>query len=214
MTLVAPNSIKIRVSVSTVRRYPMQLFVATILVCGSLVSAFQAPVRVLPSPLHSQRLFKRLISPSTSSLFESTVTASEVEVQHDNEKKPVSEGSINPTKPLGLITFDLDDTLYPIKDVLNDANAGFSRAMANFGYSTDNIHPLQIVETSKAIRNEIAATQGPAAAAVLTHTEIRLLAIRREMEEIMLRQKLQDTADDWATAVTSLSPVIVSHAKK
>jgi hypothetical protein len=47
-----------------------------------------------------------------------------------------------------------------------------------------------------------------------THTEIRELAIRKEMEKIILARKLKDTADDWATQVGSLSPIITEHAKK
>jgi hypothetical protein len=47
-----------------------------------------------------------------------------------------------------------------------------------------------------------------------THTEIRELAIRKEMEKIILSRKLKDTADDWATQVGSLSPIITEHAKK
>ena len=47
-----------------------------------------------------------------------------------------------------------------------------------------------------------------------THTEIRELAIRREMEKVILEQKLKSTADDWATQVSSLSPVVRTHAEK
>ena len=34
------------------------------------------------------------------------------------------------------------------------------------------------------------------------------------MEKIILERKLKETADDWATQVDSLSPVIKEHAKK
>jgi len=115
------------------------------------------------------------------------------------------------TKTLGLLTFDLDDTLYPISKVLNEANAAFARAMNTYGY--EGIQPQDIVEACKQIREEM-SKEDPQAAAVLTHTEIRRLAIRREMEKVIFHRKLQDTADDWATSVTSLSPVVVSHAKK
>ena len=115
------------------------------------------------------------------------------------------------TKTLGLLTFDLDDTLYPIQPVLDEANAAFARAMDSFGYK--GIQPSDINEASKKIRQEI-AEENPEKAAVLTHTEIRKLAIRREMERITLERKLQSCADDWATPVTDLSPVVVQHAKK
>ena len=114
-------------------------------------------------------------------------------------------------KKLGLLTFDLDDTLYPIKPVLDDANAAFARAMERFGY--EGLTPNDIVETAKQIREEI-AKDDPTTAAVLTHTEIRELAIRRELEKQMLSKKLKETADDWATPVDNLADVVVAHAKK
>jgi hypothetical protein len=57
-------------------------------------------------------------------------------------------------KRLGLVTFDLDDTLYPIAPVLDEANAAFSAAMSNFGYV--DIRPSDIVETGKEIRANLA----------------------------------------------------------
>lgn len=39
------------------------------------------------------------------------------------------------------------------------------------------------------------------------------MAIRREMERIILSRKLQSTADDWATPVSSLSPIVKKHAQ-
>lgn len=39
------------------------------------------------------------------------------------------------------------------------------------------------------------------------------MAIRREMERIILNRKLQQTADDWATPVSSLSAVVKKHAQ-
>jgi hypothetical protein len=40
------------------------------------------------------------------------------------------------------------------------------------------------------------------------------MAIRREMEKVILKRKLQQTADDWATPVESLSAIVVKHAEK
>jgi FMN phosphatase YigB (HAD superfamily) len=135
--------------------------------------------------------------------------------QASSSSSPSSTTTPSPTgtpkKTLGLLTFDLDDTLYPIAPVLDEANAAFARAMENFGYT--GIQPQDINERSKQIRSEL-ALKDPQAAATLTHTELRKLAIRRAMEEITLAQKLKDCADDWATPVTSLSPVVVKHAKK
>ena len=114
-------------------------------------------------------------------------------------------------KTLGLLTFDLDDTLYPVDVVLREADAAFARAMQNFGYK--NIRPDDINNSCKEIRSEMAKTD-PKDAAALTHTELRKLAIRKEMEKIQLNRKLQSCADDWATPVEDLSPVVVQHAKK
>jgi len=124
-----------------------------------------------------------------------------------------TKDTVTKTKPktLGLLTFDLDDTLYPITPVIDEANAAFARAMGRFGY--EGLTPMDIVQTAKLMREEI-AEEDPKAAAILTHTEIRELAIRREMENIMLAQKLKETADDWATPVSALADVVVAHAKK
>lgn len=114
-------------------------------------------------------------------------------------------------KELAFLTFDLDDTLYPVATVINEANGAFARAMTQFGY--DGIQPQDIVSTGKAIREEMALTD-PAASAALSHTEIRRLAIRKEVEDIECQRKLQSCADDWATQVSSLSPLVVENAKK
>jgi FMN phosphatase YigB (HAD superfamily) len=122
--------------------------------------------------------------------------------------KAVSSSSAKPKPTLGLLTFDLDDTLYPVDPVINEANKAFANAMARFGYT--GIQPIDIVNTGKRIREEM----DPEEAAILTHTEIRELAIRREMEQFMLKRKLQETADDWATPVSDLGDIIVKNAKK
>jgi hypothetical protein len=105
----------------------------------------------------------------------------------------------------------LDDTLYPIAPVLEEANRAFARSMESFGFT--GIKPQDIVDTGIAIREAI-ALEDPERAAILTHTEIRELAIRKEMEKITLDRKLKACADDWATPVSSLSPIVVQHAKK
>ncbi len=142
----------------------------------------------------------RLSTTSKTSLF-STETTSSIESQSSPPKKQ---------KKLTLLTFDLDDTLYPIDTILSEANSAFSRIMTRFGF--DNIEPPQIRESAKAIRERMALTD-PERAAALTHTEIRRLAIREEMEKAVYQKKLQSCADDWATQVSSLSPLVVQNAK-
>jgi hypothetical protein len=113
-------------------------------------------------------------------------------------------------KTLGLITFDLDDSLYPIEPVMDQADAAFCRAMNRLGFRDDSILPNGIAETCRQIRHELPPDESVA----LTHTEVRRRAIRREMEGATYRRKLQETADDWATPVSDLSPIVRSFAKK
>lgn len=136
---------------------------------------------------------------------------------HPNRPPPrgtttaLSASSASPTpvkKTLGLLTFDLDDSLYPIEVVMDEANAAFARAMNEFGFS--GIQPSNIAETCQEIRRELP----PEESIILTHTEVRRLAIRREMEQVIYQRKLQETADDWATALSDLSPIVKNFAKK
>lgn len=168
-------------------------------VINARVESFIAPLR------HSQRSVAGFrVDPLVKLDQSSGVAESSTGLQISNTKKATG-------KSLGLLTFDLDDTLYPIAGVVDAANTAFVRTMEKFGYS--GLTPSDIVETGKLIREEIAAGD-PQAAAVLTHTEVRELAIRREMENIMLDKKLKETADDWATPVSNLADVVVAHAKK
>lgn len=50
--------------------------------------------------------------------------------------------------------------------------------------------------------------------ALLSHTEMRKLAIRVAMEEVMLKRKLVECAKDWATNVESLGPAVIASAKR
>jgi putative hydrolase of the HAD superfamily len=115
------------------------------------------------------------------------------------------EATESSAKSLGLLTFDLDDTLYPISQIVDDANAAFVTAMERFGF--EGVDAFDIVNTGKEVREELHAVD-PEKAAGLTHTEKREMAIRREMERIILARKLQQCADDWATPVESLSPIV------
>jgi len=133
------------------------------------------------------------------------MTATESSVDSDTSE---TQGKTN---ELAILTFDLDDTLYPISTIIDEANSAFARSMKQFGF--DDIEPNDIVETGIRIRSEMAETD-PERSACLTHTETRQLAIREEMEKIEYQRKLQACADDWATNVSSLSPLVVENAKK
>jgi hypothetical protein len=115
------------------------------------------------------------------------------------------------TQTLGLLTFDLDDSLYPIAKVEEEANRAFVKSMAQYGF--DGLKPNDIVISAQEIRDGVSKTD-PAKAAALTHDELRLMAIRREMERVVVERKLQACADDWATTVDSLSDLVVANSKK
>jgi len=174
---------------------------------------------------HQQRrLPNRLLLRSTTSPSSSSSSSAAASSPTKKKKK----------KKLGLITFDLDDTLYPIAPVLDEANAAFSTSMSNFGYT--DIEPSDIVETGKEIRAAVesdndandassssaAAVAATAAAAsvdplkptTVNHKEIRMAAIRKEMEDFILETKLRQTAEDWATEVESLTSPVRKSAEK
>ena len=60
--------------------------------------------------------------------------------------------------------------------MLADANEVFVETVAQYGYS---ILPEDIVDAGKRVREEAV----PVAGAAMTHTKVRMEAIRREMEK-------------------------------
>ena len=172
---------------------------ATTTINPNLSGAFSPPLRY-PESFSSSRL----IAASTSSpaVDESALSSS------SSSSSPRAVGTLKAkTKTLGLLTFNLDDSLYPIMPVIQDANSAFVRAMANYGY---NLEPDAIVESATRIREEA----GPAMGSAMTHTAVRLLAIRREMEKKMVENKLRECAEDWATEVSSLTGPMRRSAEK
>jgi hypothetical protein len=127
-----------------------------------------------------------------------------VENDHNNAQNS-QKGQV-----LGLLTFDLDDSLYPLQQVIQEANEAFVKAMNSYGFT--GIKASDIDETAKRVREEMAKTD-PEGAAVLTHTEVRMLAIRKEMEKIIFERKLKQTAEDWATEVPFLADIVVKSAR-
>lgn len=140
-----------------------------------------------------------------------TTSRSSTQLYADTQEAPAATTVTRPkVQQLGLLTFDLDDTLYPIAQCVKAANDAFVTAMEKYGFP--GLSAFDIVETGKVVREEIAA-EDPEKASSLTHTEIRELAIRREMEKIIFERKLESTAEDWATQVSSLSPIVRKHAE-
>lgn len=142
----------------------------------------------------SSPLTRLSASSASASVAESATTA-----ESDVKKKT--------KKTLGLLTFDLDDSLYPLEPVIRDANEAFVTIMSNYGYE---IGINDIVESGKRIREEA----GPVAGTAMSHTRVRLEAIRREMERAMLEKKLKECAEDWATEVESLASPVRSSAER
>jgi len=143
---------------------------------------------------------RQIVTTSTSTLYADTAVSG-----------ASTDASKSDAKSLGLLTFDLDDTLYPIAQIVEDANAAFVTAMERFGF--EGVDAFDIVNTGKEVREELHAID-PEKAAGLTHTGMRIMAIRREMERIILARKLQQCADDWATPVESLSPIVRKPAQQ
>jgi putative hydrolase of the HAD superfamily len=78
--------------------------------------------------------------------------------------------------------------------------------MERYGYSID---PETIVSVGKKIRKD-AGNDGVS----MTHTEVRLQAIKEEMRRVLYEKKLKECADDWATEVESLTAPLKDSAKK
>jgi len=89
-----------------------------------------------------------------------------------------SSSSEQQPQQLHLLTFDLDDTLFPIQPVLDDANEAMVRAMHRLGYS--DVTNEDVVSASKLIRRELREVQS--GGGVMTYTELRKTSIRRVLE--------------------------------
>ena len=83
---------------------------------GSSAYAFQ----------HRNKILRQVVPSSTSSLYAETTVSND----------PSEEATTSGVKSLGLLTFDLDDTLYPISTVVADANGMF---LLSFGASRATI---------------------------------------------------------------------------
>lgn len=164
------------------------------------------PLRSVPSNIHPTSTYAASLSKTATS---QKKIKSAISLRLSSAAASIAESpttTSQKTNTLGLLTFDLDDSLYPIELVLNDANKVFVQTMANFGY---NLGINDIVEAGKLIRQESGS-----AGISMSHTEVRLEAIRREMERAMLTKKLQECAEDWATEVESLTAPIRLSAEK
>ena len=101
------------------------------------------------------------------------------------------------SKHLHLLTFDLDDTIFPITPVVSDANVAQLQTLHKYGY-TDACND-QIIAASKQIRTELRQT-----GSAITYTDLRKLSIRREIErisgltnDIVHETVIESTFNEW-----------------
>lgn len=80
-------------------------------------------------------------------------------------------------RELHLLTFDLDDTIFPITPVVADANVAQLQTLIRLGY--DGATNERIIAASKRIRNELRESGD-----VITYTDLRKRSIRREIERL------------------------------
>jgi len=76
---------------------------------------------------------------------------------------------------LALLTFDLDDTLFPCGPVVAEANEAMIASIVSHGYPS--ITNEDVLAATKAIRNELRKTDTP-----ITYTNLRIAAIQSQLE--------------------------------
>ena len=76
---------------------------------------------------------------------------------------------------LALLTFDLDDTLFPCGPVVAEANEAMIASIVGHGYPS--ITNEDVLSATKAIRNELRKTETP-----ITYTNLRIAAIQSQLE--------------------------------
>ena len=83
------------------------------------------------------------------------------------------------------LSFDLDDTLFPIDVAVEDANAALVRTLCELGYG--EVDNEEMIRHSKSIRNELRARKE-----VITYTELRKLSIQREICRVTNNRAFDD----------------------
>mmetsp|Transcript_15908 Transcript_15908/g.23220 ORF Transcript_15908/g.23220 Transcript_15908/m.23220 type:complete len:460 (-) Transcript_15908:38-1417(-) len=122
-----------------------------------------------------------------------------------------------------LITFDLDDTIFPVGPVVHDANVALMEHLTslndNNGANNDNVNAptttttcitqSDFIASTKFIRSELAKD-----GIKITYTELRKRTIQRELERISLIGIEKNDNDFSATATVdiSISKEVVSNA--
>jgi len=140
----------------------------------------------------------RIITCSLSSI--SYVSSFAIPHHHNNRRRITTSLNAADKEELHLLTFDLDDTIFPITPVVNDANiAQLNTLQSKFGYTT--ACNQQIIAASKQIRTELKQSDTS-----ITYTDLRKLSIKREIERISDIQSssidtsiIDYTFDAWLT---------------
>jgi hypothetical protein len=130
---------------------------------STCVHSFRVPLSV-----QQHRVPLRVADALSISRLHATTEQEEAVVAIPKPSVAASSSKRTPRASLGLLTFDLDDTIYPLAPVIQEANAAFARAMERYGFP--NIQPNDITLRSVQIRTEMAATD-PERAATLTQTQ-------------------------------------------
>jgi len=84
-----------------------------------------------------------------------------------------------------LMTFDLDDTLFPIQEVVDAANDAQIKAMQSFGYKESNME--QCMVQTRAIRQSLTGS--------ITYTDLRKGAIRAELKQLSSSKNYGNSVD-------------------
>ena len=130
-------------------------------------------VATLTMTLSTADVMALSISPSRGSHLTNASTRS---TRSNQIRLHASQRSTTATKELHLLTFDLDDTLFPITPVIQDANAVMIQTLNSLGYEADN---EEIISHSKRIRREL-REKGEE----ITYSDLRRGSIRCEMERL------------------------------
>jgi putative hydrolase of the HAD superfamily len=128
---------------------------------------------------------------------------------------PMLEESEKKTPQLALLTFDLDDTLFPIGPVVQDANNAMIRAMHRLGYTKST--NKGVLKHTSAIRKK---TKYP-----ISYTSLRMRAIQAELESQLPKKHTVDPSvvkhcfDAWlnqrhASANDKLFPGVVETLER
>jgi putative hydrolase of the HAD superfamily len=100
-----------------------------------------------------------------------------------SDSRSSSSLSAKPSTNVDLITFDLDDTIFPVGPVVQDANKSLIDHLKELGYAT--ITQESLIASTKHIRNELLQQENK----VITYTELRKRAICLEINKYLDEQK-------------------------